>query len=169
VDSFRFSFVKVPILALFALILAAGALAGLIASDHNPVMAATLVLVFVFFTLWAAGIASQLIGGGAVLRISDDGIFDRRIGPHTIPWSEIEEIYLFRARSQRFIAVVVKDPQRYAAPQRWADKLSLWINLRIGLPQFSLSLMGLNGSASRVLSAVLAHLPEQYDRDQLIR
>ncbi|MBZ0217805.1 MAG: hypothetical protein K8F25_14705, partial [Fimbriimonadaceae bacterium] len=104
-----------------------------------------------------------------VLAFDARGILDRRIGPDVIAWRDIDEIYLFRARSQRFLAVVVADPDKYARPRHWADKLSLWINKTVGLPRFSLALMGLDGSTRQIMDAMIRHLPDQFDQDSIIR
>jgi hypothetical protein len=169
ISEFRFSVTKVAILALFSLLLAGGFVAAVIGSPMNPVLATILILGAIFFTFWSFSIGSQLLNRRVILAFDSKGVLDQRIGPNVIPWSEIDEIYLFRARSQRFLAVVVDDPDKFAAPTHWADKLSLWMNRMIGLPRFSLALMGLDGSTAHILEAMTAHLPDQFDQDSIIR
>ena len=169
ISEFRFSAVKITILALFSMILAVGFVAAVVGAPVNPVLAVILIFGAGFFSFWSLSIGSQLLNRRVILRFDAQGVLDQRIGPNVIPWDEIDEIYLFRARSQRFLAVVVADPDKYAAPSHWADKLSLWMNRMIGLPRFSLGLMGLDGSTTQILEAMTAHLPEQFDQDSILR
>ena len=169
IHTFRYSLIKGLILLLFALILAASALLSAIFSVTGLFLALLLSFVFLICMAWATRLTQRLIDRGPVVNIGAEGIIDRRVSSDMIPWSDIDDVYLFRSRSQRYIAVVVADPSRHASPLHWADKLSLWMNKRIGMPQFSISLMGLNASPGRIFLAVMDHLPERYDRGRINR
>lgn len=166
---FRYNRVKLGILTILSAILSVAPLATLIGARPEWSMALLLLGVGVFFGLWGAIFAAQLQQGGVVLSITRDGILDRRIGPKTIPWRDIREVYLYRARSQRFMAVIVDDPKKYAEPPGWADAMVLWANQTIGLAQFSLPLLGLEGTAAHVLAAVMEYLPDHVKQDRLVR
>jgi hypothetical protein len=113
-------------MVVFSLILAIGFLMAVIEVPMHLVLQVTLLLGGSIFAFWAIGIALQLLKQDVVLPFSAEGIFDQRVDPQVIPWDEIDENYLYRGRSQRFLAVVVANRDRYAAPAQWTDKLSLW-------------------------------------------
>lgn len=155
----RYGLLKLTVLTALAVGLALAALAGVVVSLGQPLVWPVMLAAAGFLGVWAVDLGQRLVDREPVLTISAQGIADRRIGPHTMPWAEIQEIYVFRARSQMLLAVVVEDPRRYLAPPLWGDRYSLWVNRMLSLPVFSTPLMSLEGGTGAILAALTRHLP----------
>jgi len=99
-------------------------------------------------------------GGGPVLVIDDEGLFDRRIGPRPIPWSEI------RGAEKRtgptlpslfltFIELDVAEPDRF---RRSSSKVADRLNKLYGFKPLVLSTAVLDHGIDEVLAAIRSHL-----------
>lgn len=156
---FRYSRGKTALLVLFTLVLTFGSLIGAAGPGVPFGVRLILACTTVFFGFWLVVMAARLTERGVILSVSPKGIHDKRIGPQVMPWSAMEQVYAFRARSQFYLAVVLTEPERYIAPPTRVDRFAMWTNQTIGLPKVSLSLLGLDGSARQVVQAVRRVLP----------
>jgi hypothetical protein len=112
-----------------------------------------------FFGVWFLAMLARLFWRGPVLIVSREGILDRRIGTRIIPWERVSQIYVFRARSQVYVAVVPDDPEEFIDPPGRFERLSLWASDALRLPRFSISMMGLNATQRAIMMALRRHMP----------
>jgi hypothetical protein len=96
---------------------------------------------------------------GAVLSVGPAGICDRRIGPGFIPWEQVREIFLFRARSQFYLAVIPDEADAFIDPPGPLFAFFIRANSWLRMPLFSISLTGLDAPRRQIVNALRAHLP----------
>lgn len=157
---YRYSVIKcaalASVLAVLTVVPLIPAVGGSTPAGLTLVMACT----SAFFGLWLVAMIVRLGERQVIVALAPDGIYDKRIGPHLLPWSAMRQVYVFRARSQTYLAVELIEPERYVDPPTRFDRLSLWANNTVGFPKVSVSLMGLDGSARAVAVALREVLPE---------
>lgn len=156
---FGYSRPKNAVLAVILALLTLAPLGAAFSGEAQLGFAAFLALTAGFLGAWFLAMLARLFWRGPVLVISSEGICDRRIGPKMIPWARMRQIYVFRARSQIYLAVVPDDPDEFIDPPSPFEKLSLWVSDAARLPRFSLSLMGLNASQRTIMLALRRHMP----------
>lgn len=145
----------VAILAVLTIVPLAAAFGGAVELG----LVALLAMTAGFFGLWLLAMAARLFWRGPVLIISPEGLCDRRIGSKFIPWARVRQVFVYRARSQVYLAVVPDEPEDFIDPPGPFERLSLWVADALKLPRFSLSLMGLNGSQRAIMMAMRRHMP----------
>ena len=72
-----------------------------------------------FGSMALLSLPSLLRGQEPVIRIDENGIFDRRVCSKPIPWAAVNKVRVFRGKTlyalpQRFISIDVDDPDEYA-------------------------------------------------------
>ena len=157
--TFRYSVVKTLILAVIMAVLTLFPFGVALNSGAEPGFIVVLAVTSVFFGGWLLAMLARLFWRGPVLIVSKEGVRDRRIGPKTIPWARVRQVYVFKARSQAFLAVVTDAPADFAAPPGPLERLSLWVNDTLRLPRFSLSLLGLDASQRTIMLALRRFMP----------
>lgn len=157
--AFGYSHVKTAAFAFILAVLTLVPLGAAFSGEAQLGFAALLTMTAGFFGVWMIGMLARLAWRGPVLIVSRHGIADRRIGPKVIPWERVRQIYVFRARSQVYLAVVPDDPEAYIDPPGPFEKLSLWVSDALRLPRFSLPLMGLDATQRAIMMALRRHMP----------
>lgn len=87
------------------------------------------VVVFGTALVWVVG---KLLDRQPGLIVSTDGILDNSsaVAAGMVPWTEIRGFVIRSMRAQRFITVIVADPEKYVARGRWVRRLANRANLR---------------------------------------
>lgn len=134
-------------------------LLALLEDDAGAGTALMLVATILIFAFALLVVLQRLKWRGPVLSIGPQGICDRRIGPAFIPWERIREIYLFRARSQLYLAVVPDEPRAFMDPPDRLFDFFIRVNSWLRMPLFSVSLIGLDAPRRQIITALRAHLP----------
>jgi len=108
-------------------------------------------------------------GGGTVVVVDDDGVYDRRIGPQPIPWSEIRGVELKRGPTLpslylRFLELDAVDPDRFrhGSPgllTRLADR----VNRFYGFKPLVISAAVLDHDLEEIEAAIRLRLRETSD------
>lgn len=124
-----------------------------------------LVATMLIFAFALVIVLKRLAWRGPVLSVGPDGIRDRRVGPRFIPWERIREIYLFRARSQLYLAVIPDEPEAFIDPPGWLFAFLIRVNCWLRMPLFSLSLTGLDAPRRQVIDGLRVHLPAHLAED----
>ena len=157
--AFGYSRLKTAVLATVLAVLTLVPLGAAFSGEAKLGFAALLAMTAGFFGLWLLAMLARLFWRGPVLIVSREGLCDRRIGPKIIPWARVRQVYVYRARSQVYLAVVPDAPEDFADPPGAFEKLSLWVSDALRLPRFSLSLMGLNATQRTIMMALRRHMP----------
>lgn len=158
---YHFSRVQPAVLAAVLAILLAAAAYVLIRMDWANLGAlALLVIMLVLLMGYMAATLARLFWRGPVLSVGPAGITDRRIGPKTIPWARVSEVYAYAYRRTPYLAVVVDEPEAFIDPPGVIDRFILWSNQASRLPQFSLSLAHLDASQKAILTELGRHIPD---------
>lgn len=86
--------------------------------------------------LWLLGLAGgplciwfavQSVDDSVQIRLSADGVYDRRWSDVTIPWTAINRISVYSSRYQRWIVLSLDEPEKYPPRRtlwRWGRGLS---------------------------------------------
>lgn len=91
-------------------------LAGWGVSGFDAVLGA---IVTVYFGLRSVGNLREIVFPRPVIRISDDGLQDRRLGSRTIPWGAISEIREVTGQvGGGTLFLEVREPGRYIGPSK---------------------------------------------------
>lgn len=158
-DVFSYSLWKTAVFVAVLTVLTLVPLAAALSGQAGFGFALLFGMTAAFFAVWLAAMLARFLWRGPVLVISPEGVLDRRIGPKTIPWERITQIYVFRARSQVYIAVLPDDPEDFVHPPGRFERLSLWAADALKLPRFSISMMGLDASQRSIMKALRRHMP----------
>jgi hypothetical protein len=157
--AFFYSRLKTAALAAILAVLTLFPLAAALSGEAGFGFALLFSMTAGFFGVWLVAVLARLFWRGPVLIVSREGILDRRIGTRIIPWARVSQIYVFRARSQVYVAVVPDDPEDFIDPPGRFERLSLWASDALRLPRFSLSLMGLDATQRTIMMAFRRHMP----------
>lgn len=145
-------------------------LTGMIGGGPTPIDRAAGKVIGALCILFFGGISLAALvtvlrtGPGTVLAVTDAGLFDRRIGPQPIPWSEIRSVKIRRGPTlpslvQRFLELDVVDPDRFrhgspTAMTRLADRL----NRLYGFKPLVISAAVLDHGIEEIEAAIRSHL-----------
>jgi len=157
--AFFYSRLKTAVLAAVLAVLTLVPLAAALSGGAGFGFALLFSMTAGFFGVWLVAMLARLFWRGPVLIVSREGIMDRRIGPKIIPWERVSQIYVFRARSQVYVAVMPDDPEDFIDPPGRFERLSLWASDALRLPRFSISMMGLDASQRSIMLALRRHMP----------
>jgi len=157
--AFGYSHLKTLVMALILGVLTLFPLGAALNAQADFGFVLLLGMTATFCGLWLMAMLARLFWRGPVLIVSRDGFLDRRIGPKTIPWERVVQVYVFKARQQIFLAVIPDDPADFIDPPGRLQRLALWVNDALRLPRFSVSLMGLDASQRTIMQALRRHVP----------
>lgn len=158
-SEFRYSPVKCAGLALAMLVLTLVPLFVAFGGEAPIGLSAVMLCTSAFFGLWSLAMIARLGERQVIVALAPEGIYDKRIGPELMPWSAMRQVYVFRARSQTYLAVELTSPERHVDPPTVFDRFAVWANNTVGFPRVSVSLMGLDGSAKTIIQALREVLP----------
>jgi hypothetical protein len=108
---------------------------------HDPKFVGLIIIggFLLFILLWLVE-----LGGGTVLTIDDEGIYDRRLGIGTIRWSDIEGAQLFNEYGQRYICLKVKNTDSYLKQMEESKRQKIVDSRQLGFLHFNVSVRHLN-------------------------
>lgn len=119
-----------------------------------------------WFTQITGGASALFFGAGALIflgqifdsrpRIEIDarGVFDRTLGVGVIEWRDIESAFPISIAGNSFIALKLKDAEKYLRKvPRWRKKLAGW-NKYLGAESVNINLSGVNCSPADVIEIV---------------
>ena len=145
-------------------------LTGLIGGGPTPLDRAAgkvigaLCVLFFGGTSLAALVTVLRTGPGTVVAVTDEGLFDRRIGPQPIPWSEIRGVAIRRGPTLpslylRFLELDVVEPDRFrhgspTSMTRLGDRL----NRLYGFKPLVISAAVLDHGIEEIEAAIRSHL-----------
>ncbi len=99
-------------------------------------------------SVWCLG---QLGVAGTVLAIGPAGYFDRRLCPQTIPWEAVSRVDIYYAKGVQLMFDLAGPAN--ARVRRFPRALAR-LNRAVGLPGYSVSLMGTDADAVAVAKAM---------------
>ena len=104
----------------------------------------------------AAAILLHMTRRGPVIIIGEHGIWDARVSNGFIPWSEISDVRIHNLHNQKFVGLVVENPELYVAAGALRE-LKREMNERAGYSPIQITLTALKAKPEAVIRAICEH------------
>ncbi|WP_319773075.1 STM3941 family protein [Breoghania sp.] len=135
------------------------ALSLLLSQTDDPYIFATAQVTFLFFLGLTIFVLARFVERREILRIDENGVFDRRIIDKTIPWSEVERLRAIGKGKMRFISVTATRPTTEYITSGFKRKM-MKVNEFIGFHAIGINANSINVSFDQMQTAFAAFGPE---------
>lgn len=119
------------------------------------------VAMFAAFALLLSGVAVtyaiELLRPAPVLKLSDQGLFDRRVSRRPVPWPSIRGVAPIQHGVSLILALDVTEPRRIAPPVNPVWRINRRAARLLGNPELTLRLNGLDIDLFALLRAIEEH------------
>ncbi len=109
-----------------------------------------------FFGPCSVFVIKKLFSKTPGLILNEKGITDRSSGVAAgfIPWTDVLDIREYRVNRQKFVAVYVKDPQKYVKRGNPVTRLANWANLKMAGTPINISAKSLKITYDELFSVI---------------
>jgi hypothetical protein len=112
----------------------------------------------VFFGLGSlVAILPRLANRSAQITVDGQGILHHRWKIGTIPWTDIEQVWIGSVHSTRFLCVRLKAPQMYLHKLGAAQSAMVKVNQNMGFGELTIGFQGLKPGLNEVWDYILAN------------
>ncbi|MDJ0931987.1 STM3941 family protein [Breoghania sp.] len=132
--------------------------------QSDPFIYSVAQVAFLFFLILTGLMAYRFTDNREILRIDENGVFDRRLVDQTIPWSAVDDIKEIRLIGPRFFAVISHEPVQSFITSGLKRRMA-WLNGKLGFYAIGINTTGLTTNYTEVHEAFAAYAPEHPEDD----
>lgn len=160
--SARYDHKKLGIMLVLSLLLLAASYE--LALNPAPLIYSVAQVAVIIFAFLTGLVVVRFFDPNEVLRVDENGVYDRRLVDRTIPWNVISDIKEIRFFGLRFFAVVTRVPAETFMTSRLKRRMA-WMNEKTGFHPLGINTIGLTVSARDLDQALASYAPKDPDDD----